>query len=267
LRPEIFSSVRDLLYLAGFLTGFALGFFICSRKKRRSRAQKEWRVTAGIFAMSAALLIIGGVFVLSGGMVIYDYSLLTAACCAAVIGFFAVLFPGIVLFPALILSGVYIALAGYLFLRHPRQGGDITVAKITPDSGGGFVIEAEYPEQRLTKYKTYGSVNSAPLPVGSRSFRLEYTIALVTPNRLIPLAGGQRRYIPAALYLVDSNFMHIRLYRQTFLEEAFTNVLFRYNGPLITARRLLTRTELTGMSPRTNHIIQFDGVTLQKKSG
>jgi hypothetical protein len=267
LKIDNFSSVRDLMYLAGLLAGLALGFFFSFSKKLPRRRQKDSHVTLGIFILSAALIAASASLVLSKGMVIYDGSLLRAACFTLAIGLLAALLPEIFLFPIVIIGGVCVVLTAYLFLRHPQPGGVIVVAKVIPDSSGALFIEPEYPKTTLTGHNlTVNSANSRTISITGQPFTLEYKAALVTLNRLIPLVGGQQRYIPAVLNLVDSNFMRIRLYRQTFLEEAFTNLLFWYTGPLVDTRHLFAQTELTEMAADTKHILYFDGIALYKKT-
>ena len=62
-----FSSVRDFFYLSAILLGAAAGFFLGFYKRGLRYGQKENRVTAGFWLLSAAVLAGIAAFILSGG--------------------------------------------------------------------------------------------------------------------------------------------------------------------------------------------------------
>jgi hypothetical protein len=235
LYYDNFSATRDFLYLAGILFGLAAGLFLSRCKKPLRRHQRENRITAGLCVLSAAVMAAAIALVLSGGLVIYDGALLIAACCAAVAGLLAVLLPGVFLFPAVILGGLIVAFAACFFLRYPPADSGATEAGQALYSGGGLYIEPEYPKLSLAPLAAYETPASNDRPAA-----LEYTAAIVTASRLVPLLVVRQRRIIMSVRLAGSQSRHTELYRSSSLEEAFVGFLLARGGPLMNARLVKT---------------------------
>jgi hypothetical protein len=265
LSLEVFSWSRDFLYLTGILLGISAGLFLNYFKKRLSRAQKNRRITAGIFIISAAFLSAASAVILSNGDILRDSAVLIAACCIMTAGIPAMLFPEIFLFPVIVLSGVCVILTSYIFLRYPQISGSVTITEIarTEDT---ILIKPEYPKFARNYNKSIDSSRARYENYynNARPFTLEYSSAIVTINRLTPLIGGQRRCVLRSLNLVDDKMLRLRLYFPSYLEDIVINSLLLYDGVLITVKSFFSQTELSGFEPYTNYRICFDGTEIYR---
>jgi hypothetical protein len=261
LYADNFYSARDFFYLAGILLGLAAGLFFSVFKKKLNFGQKERRVTAGFWLLSAAIPSAAAAFILSGMELVQDRGILIIACCMMTAGIFAALFPTTFLFPIITAGGLCSVLIAFIFLRYPLISDGMPVTRVYLGSPDTIFIEPEYPKFTLankvsgggprTKYKNY--YNSA------HPFTFEYAAAAVTINRVIPLIGGQRRSILMALNLVDDRLLRLKLYVPSRLEEASIDSLLLYGASPADARSFLVHIELNDLEPHTNYTIYFDG--------
>jgi hypothetical protein len=266
-----FSSARDFFYLSAILSGAAVGFFFSFYKKRLRYGQRERRVTAGVWLLSAAALTAPAAFILTDGYVITESGILIAAVCLMAASVLAVLLPEIVLFPVIVAGGVCVVFAAYMFLRYPKIYAGIPVTRVVLDASDSILIEPEYPrftpaknnsfagERPQVRYKNYYSK--------AHPFTLEYSAAVVTINRIVPLIGGQQRCILTGLNLVDDRQLRLKLYFPSFMEDALTSALLLYGGSLMNARRIFNQIELNNMDLKTRYTIYFDGKQLYSAAG
>jgi hypothetical protein len=261
LYADDFYLARDFFYLAGIFLGLAVGLFLSFFKKSLTFGQKERRVTAGFWLLSAAVPPAAAAFVISGPALARDREILIIACCVMAAGIFAALFPKTFLFPVITASGICAVLTAVIFLRYPRISDGIPVTRVSLSSTDTILIEPEYPKFTIAnkisggspraKYKNY--YNSA------RPFTFEYAAADITVNRAIPLIGGQRRSVLMALNLIDDRLLRLKLYAPSFLEEALTASLLSNNVSPIGANSFFARIVLNDLEPHTNYTIYFDG--------
>ena len=261
-----FSSVRDFFYLSAILLGAAAGFFLGFYKRGLRYGQKENRVTAGFWLLSAAVLAGIAAFILSGGEVLRERDILIMAACMMAAGCLAVLLPETFLFPVIVVSGVCIVFAAHIFLRYPNVYSRIPVTRIALGAADTILIEPEYPKFTLTnnnlftgdkariRYKNYYDK--------VHPFTLEYTAVMVTINRIVPLIGGQRRCILTGLNLVDDRRLRLRLYLPSFPEDALIRSLFLYDGLLISTQSFSNQIGLNNLELHTEYTIYFDGMNL-----
>jgi hypothetical protein len=267
-----FFSARDFLYLSGILLGAAIGLLFSFYKRSLTRGQKERRLTAGIYVLSAAFSAAAVSIVSSNGLLFYDSGLLTAALCVTAAGFLAVLLPEIFLLPLIVPAGICAALAACFFLRYPQTGNSIVLTRISLPARDTIIIEPEYPKFIPVNY--YNIINSRSVRPHSqyrnyynkeRPFTLEYFALIVTINRLIPFIGGQQRCILTGLNLVDYSFLRLKLYDPPLLEETAVGAL--KDIPFINARIFSAQMELNDLEPYINYTIFFNGKTGSDASG
>jgi hypothetical protein len=261
LYADNFYYARDFFYLAGILLGLAVGLFFSFFKKSLNFGQKERRVTAAFWLLSAVVTAAAAAFILSGPELVQNESILITACFIMTAGIFAALFPKTFLFPVIAAGGFCVVIIAFIFLRYPRISDGMPVTRVSRSSTDAIFIEPEYPKFTLAnkisgggpriKYKNY--YNSA------RPYTFEYAAAAVTIDRVIPLIGGQRRSILTALNLVDDRLLRLKLYVPSRLEEAFIDLLFLYGASPLDARRFFARIELNDLEPYTTYTIYFDG--------
>jgi hypothetical protein len=262
-----FSSARDFFYLSAILAGAAVGFFFSFYKKSLRYGQKEKRVTAGFWLLSAAVLSAAAAFILDGvdliqGNDLFNDFFIVAGCMMAA-GLLAALLPEIFLFPVIVTSGICLVFAAYIFLRYPQIYGRIPVTRVALAAADTILLEPEYPKFKLTgnslfagnrpqaQYKNYYSE--------AHPFTFEYAAMLVTVNRLVPLIGGQQRCILTNLNLLDDRRLRLKLYLPSFPEDAAISSLLLYDGSLVSARSFFDQIELQNLEPYARYTIYFDG--------
>lgn len=265
-----FSSARDFFYLSAILLGAAAGFFFSFYKKGLRYGQKEKRVTAGFWLLSAAVLAALAAFVLPGGEALQERGFLIVAACMMAAGCLAVLLPEIFLFPVIVISGVCVVFAAYIFLRYPEVYSRIPVTRIALGAADTIFIEPEYPKFTLTNNNLFAGdkarIQYKNYYDKAHPFMLEYTAVMVTINRIVPLIGGQRRCILTGLNLVDDRRLRLRLYIPSFPEDALISSLFLYDGSLISAQSFFNQIELNNLEPHTKYTIYFDGRNLSSSA-
>jgi hypothetical protein len=261
-----FSSARDFFYLSAILAGAAAGLFFSFYKKNLRYGQKEKRVTAGFWLLSAAVLSAAAAFILDGEGLIQESDFFIVAGCMMAAGLLAALLPEAFLFPVIVACGICVVFAGYIFLRYPQIYVSIPVTRVALTDADTILLEPEYPKFTLkgnrlfagtrprAQYKNYYSE--------AHPFTFEYAAVIVTVNRLVPLIGGQRRCILLNLNLVDDRRLRLKLYLPSFPEDAAISSLFLYNGSLVSTRSFFDQIELKNLEPRARYTICFDGRSL-----
>jgi hypothetical protein len=192
---EHFALSRDLLYLAGALTGAALGCFLSLFGKTRTIRSRNRRISvllcvlSGAIAAMALSLIVSQMRILGAGLLFIPVGV-----CVFVF-MLAVVFPGFVAYPLILVSGLLVIWAGHTFLRFP-------VIKESSVPLAFVFHEREHIVVRFPAGDRAQNNDRSPNPrpgrieslvVSGDLFSLEFSAAVITHNRLYPIIGGEKR--------------------------------------------------------------------------
>jgi hypothetical protein len=183
---ESFTLSRDLLCLAGALTGATVGFVAGLGRGDTTIRGRNRLITIALVVFSAAVAAFAGAILVSRAA-IFDGVLpfIVPALCVPVFAL-AFRFPRAAGYPLILAGGLLAVWLGYSFLRYPLvKSGGIPLAVLQNDGAGGCLL-------RLPAGPADAAL-SAALPLPGTGSPAELRAALVGFNRLYPLIGGEER--------------------------------------------------------------------------
>jgi hypothetical protein len=183
---ESFALSRDLLCLAGVLTGATVGYVAGLGKGDTTIRGRNRLITIALVVLSAALAAFAGA-VIASRAAIFDGVLpfIVPALCVPVFAL-AFRFPRAAGYPLILAGGLLTVWLGYSFLRYPLvKDGGIPLAVLQNDGAGGCLL-------RLPAGPADAALSTV-LPLPETGSSVELHAVLVGVNRLYPLIGGEER--------------------------------------------------------------------------
>jgi hypothetical protein len=183
---ESFALSRDLLCLAGALTGATAGYVAGLGRGDTTIRGRNRLITMALVVFSAAVAAFAGAVVVSKAA-IFDGVLpfIVPAVCVPVFAL-AFRFPRAAGFPLILAGGLLTVWLGGSFLRYPLvKSGGIPLAVLQNDGAGGCLL-------RLPAGPDDAAL-SVVLPLPETGAPAELRAVLVGVNRFYPLIGGEER--------------------------------------------------------------------------
>jgi hypothetical protein len=183
---ESFALSRDLLCLAGALTGATVGYVAGLGRGDTTIRARNRLITIALVVFSAAVAVFAGAIVVSKAA-IFDEALLfvVPAVCVPVFAL-AFRFPRAAGYPLILAGGLLTVWLGYSFLRYPPvKNGGIPLAVLQNDGAGGCLL-------RLPAGPADTALSTV-LPLPKTGSSAELYAVLVGANRFYPLIGGEER--------------------------------------------------------------------------
>ncbi|MDR1618108.1 MAG: hypothetical protein LBS06_03555 [Treponema sp.] len=183
---ESFVLSRDLLCLAGALTGATAGYVASLGRGDTTIRARNRLITIALVVFSAALAAFAGAIIVSKAA-IFDEALLFAAPALCVPVFaLAFRFPRAAGYPLILAGGLLAVWLGYSFLRYPLVKNDgIPLAALQNDGARGCLL-------RLPAGPADAAL-SIVLPLPETGSSVELRAVFVGVNRFYPLIGGEGR--------------------------------------------------------------------------
>ena len=200
------AAVRDLLYLSSMFLGFSLGIavpllFLRQRYTRVSLARRRV-VSALLFAISVGFATVS--FVISGGSVIRDTTLLIAAVPCLCLALAGAAFPRIVGFPLFVAFSSAVVLFAWAFLVFPEARDGALLGRVRLNASG--------------EARVWFDADPAPDIETSvpDSSDLRFTVLRIDFDRRLPLVGASTRVYLREVSAVSSSLG--RRYRRSLVE-------------------------------------------------
>jgi hypothetical protein len=183
---ESFTLSRDLLCLAGALTGATVGYVASLGRGDTTIRARNRLITIALVVFSAAVAAFAGAVIVSKAA-IFDGVLpfVVPAVCVPVFAL-ALRFPRAVGYPLILAGGFLAVWLGYSFLRYPLvKNGGVPLAVLQDDGAGGRLL-------RLPAGPADAALSTV-LPLPGTGSSTELHGVLVGVNRFYPLIGGEER--------------------------------------------------------------------------
>jgi hypothetical protein len=198
---EYFALSRDLLYLTGALIGAALGCFLslfgktCTIRSRNRRISALFCILSGAVAAAALSLIVSQRRILGTNLLFVPVGI-----CVFVF-MLAVIFPRVVAFPLILVSGFLVIWAGHTFLRFPVVKESSVPLALISHEGERLVVRFPAGDRAQNNaWNRNSRLDRESLVISGDSSSLEFSAAVVSYSRLYPLIGGEKRGVISMIW-------------------------------------------------------------------
>ncbi|MDR2403633.1 MAG: hypothetical protein LBD78_06340 [Spirochaetaceae bacterium] len=178
-----FAISRNFLYLGAILGGFCLDCLFVLMRVRHFTKKRNRMITLGLCLLSAAIAALMPALIRSGGEVFLIKPLLLSAGAVCLVCALAVSFPRVIGFPLVLIGGLVVVWFGAAFLRFPAlESEERLMTSVYNPGDGTFVVKPVGP-----LYSGQGVMR-----IDDTGSPLEFTVAVVEFDPLMPLIGGRR---------------------------------------------------------------------------
>ena len=206
MDSEQFSAARDLIYLAAMLLGAGIGCMLNRFKSGATVRFKNITVTAGFCFFSCALAALTAAIIFSNWMIYRETALYLPVVFFITVVILAFRFPRTAGFSLIIISGLFIVLLGFSFLRFPviNESG---IIRINRELNGLINILPVSQNQTVSNrsMRTGVTVDSGSVvsffPPEDETV-LELRAFCISLSKTVPLVGGTTR---GALTVIRTN--------------------------------------------------------------